>query len=36
MCDILSNIGLGKYPLVCQYVPNYEAILFNPKNMIDI
>lgn len=36
MCDILSDIGLSKNPLVYQYVPNYEAILFNPKNIIDI
>jgi hypothetical protein len=36
MCDILKNLGLGKHPIVYQYVPNYEAILFNPKNIIDI
>ncbi|MBU0994397.1 MAG: acetoacetate decarboxylase family protein [Proteobacteria bacterium] len=36
VCDILNNIGLSKHPLAYQYVPNYEAILFNPKNIIDI
>lgn len=36
MCEILSNLELSNHPLVYQYVPHYEAILFNPKNIIDI
>jgi hypothetical protein len=35
ICDILKNLNLGKHPIVYQYVPEYEAILFNPKNIID-
>ncbi len=36
LCDILADLQLGKNPLVYQFCPKYEAILFNTKNLMDI
>ncbi len=35
MCTELRGIGLSKKPLVFQYIPVNEMILFAPKNLID-
>lgn len=35
ICDVLKNLELSKHPKVYQYCPNYEAILFDTKNIID-
>jgi hypothetical protein len=35
LCDILSDLQLSKSPLVYQFCPRYEAILFNTKNLMD-
>ncbi len=36
ICKELKDIELGKYPVFYQYIPLNEAILFGPRNLIDI
>jgi hypothetical protein len=35
MCAQLHDLGLSRWPVLYQYIPSYEAILFNSKNLID-
>ena len=35
ICDELRGLKLSKWPYLYQYIPSYEAILFNSKNLID-
>lgn len=35
LCDILADLHLGNSPLVYQFCPRYDAILFNTKNLMD-
>jgi len=35
ICDKLRDLGLSRWPVMYQYMPHYEAILFNSKNIID-
>ncbi|MCU0599923.1 MAG: acetoacetate decarboxylase family protein [Desulfobacterales bacterium] len=36
MCDTLRALSLSSKPLVYQYSPRFQAILFDTKNLIDI
>ena len=35
ICTELRDMGLSRLPVLYQYMPSYEAILFNSKNLID-
>ncbi len=35
ICTELRDMGLSRLPVLYQYIPSYEAILFNSKNLID-
>ncbi|HOD72749.1 MAG TPA: acetoacetate decarboxylase family protein [Deltaproteobacteria bacterium] len=35
ICDHLKGLGLSRWPVMYQYMPSYQAILFNSKNIID-
>lgn len=35
VCAQLNGLGLGNQPVLYQYMPSYEAILFGSKNLID-
>jgi hypothetical protein len=35
ICDELNGLKLSRWPYLYQYIPSYEAILFNSKNLID-
>lgn len=35
ICTELRDMRLSRRPVLYQYMPNYEAILFNSKNLID-
>ena len=35
ICDELKDLSLSRWPVMYQYMPSYEAILFNSKNLID-
>ena len=36
ICQTLRNLKLARYPLVYQYIPKSETILFPPRNVRDI
>jgi hypothetical protein len=35
ICNDLGQMGLSKRPMLYQYMPSYQAILFGSKNIID-
>lgn len=35
ICTELHDMRLSRWPVIYQYMPSYEAILFNSKNLID-
>jgi hypothetical protein len=35
ICDELNGLKLSRWLYLYQYIPSYEAILFNSKNLID-
>jgi hypothetical protein len=35
ICAGLRDLGLSSFPVIYQYMPSYEAILFNSKNLMD-
>ncbi len=35
ICRELRDLGLSRWPIMYQYMPSYQAILFNSKNIID-
>jgi hypothetical protein len=35
ICEVLKSLDLSSHPKVYQYCPDYEAILFDTKNVID-
>ncbi len=35
ICTELKDMSLSRWPVLYQYIPSYEAILFNSKNIID-
>lgn len=35
ICTELKDMGLSRFPVLYQYIPSYEGILFNSKNLID-
>jgi hypothetical protein len=35
ICDELRDMRLSRWPVIYQYMPSYEAVLFNSKNLMD-